>query len=200
MDEKKRMVQVTAYGQTKEYPFGTSFVRIAEDFADVLPGKALLVKAGTNKLMELNKPAVKDCSIEFLTIANKEGRDTYKRSLCLLMLKAFDNVLGGKPFHVWIRFTVSGGLFCTLEGDQAELTRELLDRVKAEMAARKRAEKEAKKEARRNGRGGLFGRGGKNTAPGAEVNPTEGANFGMKAGMNPDAGQDGGADEAGNRE
>ena len=73
-------------------------------------------------------------------------------------------------------------------------------RVKAEMAARKRAEKEAKKEARRNGRGGLFGRGGKNTAPGAEVNPTEGANFGMKAGMNPDAGQDGGADEAGNRE
>ncbi len=133
MDEKKRMVQVTAYGQTKEYPFGTSFVRIAEDFADVLPGKALLVKAGTNKLMELNKHAVKDCSIEFLTIANKEGRDTYKRSLCLLMLKAFDNVLGGKPFHVWIRFTVSGGLFCTLEGDQAELTRELLDRVKAEM-------------------------------------------------------------------
>ena len=73
-------------------------------------------------------------------------------------------------------------------------------RVKAEMAARKRAEKEAKKEARRNGRGGLFGRGGKNTAPGAEVNPTEGANFGMNAGMNPDAGQDGGADEAGNRE
>ena len=73
-------------------------------------------------------------------------------------------------------------------------------RVKAEMAARKRAEKEAKKEARRNGRGGLFGRGGKNTAPGAEVNPTEGANFGMKAGKNPDAGQDGGTDEAGNRE
>ena len=73
-------------------------------------------------------------------------------------------------------------------------------RVKAEMAARKRAEKEAKKEARRNGRGGLFGRGVKNTAPGAEVNPTEGANFGMNAGMNPDAGQDGGADEAGGRE
>ena len=86
-----------------------------------------------SKLQELSKKIMGDCSIEFVTMADKEGRDTYKRSLCLLMLKAFDNVLGGKPVHIWIRFTVSGGLFCTLEDDSVELTQELLDKVKAEM-------------------------------------------------------------------
>ena len=85
------------------------------------------------KLHEMNRSAQNDCSLTFLTLADKEGRDTYKRSLCLMMLKAFDNVLGRDGVHVWIRFTVSGGLYCTLDCDHATLSQELLDQVKEEM-------------------------------------------------------------------
>ena len=133
MNEKTGMIRVTACGQTREFPAGITFGEIAQSWADVVPHQVFLVKEGGNKLHELGKQAENDCSLEFLTMADKEGRDTYKRSLCFMMVKAFDNVLKGENAHVWIRFTVSGGLFCSLISDKTELTQELLDRVKAEM-------------------------------------------------------------------
>lgn len=135
MNTAAKMIRVTACGQTKEFPCGVTYGEIAGEFANLVPHQILLVKEGTNKLHELNRRAYSDCSLELLTLADKEGRDTYKRSLCLLMLKAFDNVLGSDDVHVWIRFTVSGGLFCTLQCSHAELTAELLEKVKAEMEA-----------------------------------------------------------------
>ena len=133
MSENGGMIKVTALGQTKEFPYGTTFGEISRGYADLVPHQILLVKEGVNKLHELNHRAEKDCSIEFLTIVDKEGRDTYKRSLCLMMLKAFDNVLAGEEIHVWMRFTVSGGLFCTLQCEHTRLDQNLLDRVRAEM-------------------------------------------------------------------
>ena len=133
MSENGGMIKVTALGQTKEFPYGTTYGEISRGYADLVPHQILLVKEGVNKLHELNHRAEKDCSIEFLTIVDKEGRDTYKRSLCLMMLKAFDNVLAGEEIHVWMRFTVSGGLFCTLQCEHTRLDQNLLDRVRAEM-------------------------------------------------------------------
>ena len=133
MDEKTRMIRVTACGQTKEFPAGTTFGEIARSWEDAVPHQILLVKEGNSKLHELNKKVKRDCSLELLTMTNKEGRDTYKRSLCLMMVKAFNNVLAGEDIHVWIRFTVSGGLFCTLRSENTKVTEELLLRVKTEM-------------------------------------------------------------------
>ncbi len=133
MDKTNNMIRVSVCGQTKEFPSGTTFAEIAGSWEGVDGHKVLLVKEGEDKLHEMGRKAKKDCSLSFLTIADKEGRDTYKRSLCLMMIKAFDNVLGRDGVHVWIRFTVSGGLFCTLDCDHATLSQELLDQVKKEM-------------------------------------------------------------------
>ena len=133
MDKTNNMIRVSVCGQTKEFPSGTTYAEIAGNWEGVDGHKVLLVKEGEDKLHELGRKAKKDCSLSFLTIADKEGRDTYKRSLCLMMLKAFDNVLGRDGVHVWIRFTVSGGMFCTLDCDHATLSQELLDQVKKEM-------------------------------------------------------------------
>lgn len=133
MEKTNNMIQVNVCGQTKEFPSGTTYAEIAGSWEGVDGHKILLVKENDYKLHEMDRKVKKDCSLSFLTIADKEGRDTYKRSLCLMMLKAFDNVLGRDGVHVWIRFTVSGGLYCTLDCDHATLSQELLDQVKEEM-------------------------------------------------------------------
>ena len=133
MDKTNNIIQVSVCGQTKEFASGTTYAEIANNWEGVDGHKILLVKENDYKLHEMDRKAKKDCSLSFLTIADKEGRDTYKRSLCLMMLKAFDNVLGRDGVHVWIRFTVSGGLYCTLDCDHATLSQELLDQVKEEM-------------------------------------------------------------------
>ena len=127
MEKTNNMIQVNVCGQTKEFPSGMTYAEIAGSWEGVDGHKILLVKENDYKLHEMDRRAKKDCSLSFLTIADKEGRDTYKRSLCLMMLKAFDNVLGRDGVHVWIRFTVSGGLYCTLDCDHATLSQELLD-------------------------------------------------------------------------
>ena len=133
MEKTNNMIRVSVCGQTKEFPSGATYAEIAGSWEGVDGHKILLVKENDYKLHEMDRKAKKDCSLSFLTIADKEGRDTYKRSLCLMMLKAFDNVLGRDGVHVWIRFTVSGGLYCTLDCDHATLSQELLDQVKEEM-------------------------------------------------------------------
>ena len=133
MEKTNNMIQVNVCGQTKEFPSGATYAEIVGSWEGIDGHKILLVKENDYKLHEMDRKAKKDCSLSFLTIADKEGRDTYKRSLCLMMLKAFDNVLGRDDVHVWIRFTVSGGLYCTLDCDHATLSQKLLDQVKEEM-------------------------------------------------------------------
>ena len=133
MENTASMIRVTAYGETKEFPAGTLYSDIARAWSDKTKHQVLLVREGNSILHEVDRSADHDCDLTFLTLEDKEGRDTYKRSLCLLMLKAFDSIIGNRGVHVWIRFTVSGGLFCTLESDGIELTQELLDKVKAQM-------------------------------------------------------------------
>ncbi len=133
MADKSKMIRITACGETREYPSGVSYGEIASDFADRIPNRIMLVRKNNNLHVELSKRAYADDTIEFITIADKEGRDTYCRSACLIMLKAFYNVMHGEDAHIWIRFAVSGGLFCTLSSTGVKLTQELLDEVKAEM-------------------------------------------------------------------
>ena len=133
MEKTDRMITVTADGKTKEFPSGTTYAEIADSWEGVDGHKVLLVREGNSRLHEMNRSAKSDCSLTFLTLEDKEGQDTYKRSLCLLMLRAFDNVLRPGGIHVSVRFTVSAGLFCTFECDRAQLSQELLDKVKEEM-------------------------------------------------------------------
>ena len=133
MNSTAKTIRVTAYGQTKEFPSDMTYAEIARSWEETSQRRVLLVNEDGSRLQEMNRCPQHDCSLTFLTLADKEGRDTYKRSLCLLMLRAFENVLGKEDVHVWIRFTVSGGLFCTLKCGHAQMTQELLDKVKQEM-------------------------------------------------------------------
>ncbi len=86
------------------------------------------------RLQELQRPAKKDCTLEWVTLSDRAGFNAYRRSMTLLMLKAFYHVCGRENLDkIGIHFVVSDGYYCTLEGRQ-ELTQGLLDQVKAYMA------------------------------------------------------------------
>ena len=133
MSETTQMIRITALGEERLFPRNTRYEEIAGAFQEKVPYPILLVRRNGNELRELDKEAAEDCSLEFLTLQDKAGRDTYKRSLCLMMLRAFSKVIHKGDTHIWIRFAVSNGLFCTMDGSDIPLTQELLDQVLEEM-------------------------------------------------------------------
>lgn len=86
------------------------------------------------KLCELNTMLDADCELELVSKSSVIGMDTYKRSLTLLMVKAFSDVLGGKQNHrVQVLYSLGKGYYCKLCSDSCVLDQTLLDKVKARM-------------------------------------------------------------------
>ena len=126
------MPKVTIGSVTREYPMGTAFAEIAAEFQDTMDNDILLVSAG-GRLRELHKELKEDCTLHFITAADREGFITYQRSAVFLMLKAFFDVAGKENVKkLVVCFSMGNGLYIEPEG-QLTLSEELLDRVKAEM-------------------------------------------------------------------
>lgn len=118
--------------EKKMYPLGVTFLEVAKEFAGTKEHEIVLAEVG-NKLSELWKKVEKDCTIRFITVAEKAGYDTYRRSMTLLMLKAVYHVAGRKNIEkVSVHFSVGSGYYCTVKGN-LRLTEEFLSEVKAYM-------------------------------------------------------------------
>ena len=87
------MAAVMIAGERHEYPEGTPYRVIAEDFQEKEQEDILLVRAD-GKLRELHKELSGDCSLSFITAEDREGWQTYQRSAVFLMLKAFYDAAG----------------------------------------------------------------------------------------------------------
>ncbi len=129
---EKRTVVLEIQGKKREYPYGTQYWEIVSDYQKEQKDRILLVMAG-NRLRELHRRAKEDCRLEFITMRDPAGYNAYRRSLCLMMLKAIHQVLGdGAEYQVGIHFVVSDGLYCTLQSERT-LDQEFLDQVKEVM-------------------------------------------------------------------
>ena len=85
MNGKK--VMLTIQGEKKEYPAGTSFLRIAQDYSDAYQDDIVLVLYN-RRLRELNKCADGDGTVEFLTTADKTGKKAVSYTHLTLPTKA----------------------------------------------------------------------------------------------------------------
>lgn len=95
----------------------------------------LLAKCN-HKLCELETVLDADCELELVGRDTVMGNDTYKRSLTLLMVKAFADVLGGKTNHsVNVMYSMGNGYYCKLVSDEFQVTDELIQKVKDRMHA-----------------------------------------------------------------
>ena len=94
------MVTLEIGGEKKQYPFGTSFEKIAAEYQKQQKDEIVLALYN-NRLRELNKKAEKDGTLTFITAADNTGKKTYRRSATLLMQKAVFNLWGDA--HISVR-------------------------------------------------------------------------------------------------
>ena len=129
---EQTMLNVTVNGSTRQYPAGTPFRVIAADHQAEIPHDILLVNRD-GKLRELHKVLDRDCTLSFITAADKPGRQTYERSAILLMLKTFYDTVGRENVErITVEFSLSNALFCRAKG-QFTPDKALLERVEARM-------------------------------------------------------------------
>lgn len=127
-----RQFTVTIDGIEYQYPQGTRYEKIAEDFQK---GKEhdIVLAIVDGRLRELHHHLKKSCVMTFLTTADKMGDNAYRRSMLLLMLKAVYHVGGHRNVEkVCVHFAVGNGLYCTIEGD-VKLNQAFLEEVEEEM-------------------------------------------------------------------
>lgn len=130
---KEQLCRVTVDGETRNYPKGTSYQMIAEEFQPNYEHQIVLVYVKDFKLQELRKTVEGDCELKFITTAERIGHETYKRSLCFLLVKAVHDTVGHERIQrVRIHFSVDKGYYCTVEGD-VEVTESFLNKVEKRM-------------------------------------------------------------------
>lgn len=129
---EQNMYLVEADGEKRYYPAGTDYRTIAGDFQDRYENDIVLVYVN-GRLQELHKTLQADCRMSFETTGDSIGHKTYKRSMCLMLVKAVYDAAGHKGIRkVRIHYSVSEGYYCTLEGE-VRVDQAFLDQVDHKM-------------------------------------------------------------------
>ena len=128
----KKMFKVVIAGETRMYPEGTTYREIVDESGIHTEAPVILVMVN-GKLRELQKRLKSDCTLEFVTTKDHIGFETYKRSVCLVLLRAIYDVTGRENVDkVMIHYSVGNGYYFTMEG-KAALDQDFLDKVKLQM-------------------------------------------------------------------
>ncbi|MCI8726713.1 MAG: nucleoside kinase [Hungatella sp.] len=126
------MAKVKIGDQVREYQEGTPYLEIAKEYQGQYSYDILLVSVN-GKLAELQKKVSGDCSLTFITAAEKPGSQTYQRTTKLIMLKAFYEVVGRENVEkITVKFSAGKGLFVQPSGNFT-LNQQLLGQVKEKM-------------------------------------------------------------------
>ena len=125
-------VKLTINGETREFPMGITYKEIVKEYEKTSPVPVILVIAG-GKICELHKKAERDGEVQLVTTKDSIGNKTYKRTACLVLLKAIYDLAGKeKVDKVVLHYSVGSGFYFTMEGEQ-KLDQAFLDQVKKRM-------------------------------------------------------------------
>ena len=106
---KQQMCKITIQGTEREYPRETTFQQIADEYQSQMENDIVLVKFQQD-LRELHQSVLRDGELEFITTAEKPGRDTYRRSVTLLMeaaaWKLYPNL------ELLVQHSIGQGYYC----------------------------------------------------------------------------------------
>lgn len=129
----QEMVKVTIDGKEHEYAIGTTYREIVDEYQEEVAEAPVILVMADGKLRELQKKLKGDCTLEFVTIKDHIGFETYKRTVCLVLLRAIYDVAGKENIEkVMIHYSVGNGYYFTMAG-KAVLDQKFLDNVKARM-------------------------------------------------------------------
>ena len=95
----KDMVSLTIEGEVRQYPAGTSFLAISQEYQEKYPDDIVLVVYNNRLRDGIRRHSGTERFL--LTTADKTGKKTYRRSVTLLMQKAVYNLWGSE--HISVR-------------------------------------------------------------------------------------------------
>lgn len=129
----QKMVKVTIDGKEHEYAIGTTYREIVDEYQEEVAEAPVILVMVDGKLRELQKKLKGDCTLEFVTTKDHIGFETYKRTVCLVLLRAIYDVAGKENIEkVMIHYSVGNGYYFTMAG-KAVLDQHFLDNVKTRM-------------------------------------------------------------------
>lgn len=89
---------------------GTTLAQIANDYKSCFSDEIILATVN-GKLRELNKPVTDAATIRFVTVAERDGKKTYRRSVTLLLQKAIQ-MLYGSEAYLKVLYSLGQGYYC----------------------------------------------------------------------------------------
>lgn len=129
----QEMVKVTIDGKEHGYAIGTTYREIVDEYQEEVAEAPVILVMADGKLRELQKKLKGDCTLEFVTTKDHIGFETYKRTVCLVLLRAIYDVAGKENIEkVMIHYSVGNGYYFTMAG-KAVLDQHFLDNVKTRM-------------------------------------------------------------------
>jgi len=125
-------IQLTIDGKEYSYFAGITLQNISRDFQDNYSHCIILAKVN-GSMAELSRIIDKDCTISFITTGDKSGIQVYRRSCRMIMIKAFEDVIGRDRINrLSVLYSVESGMYCELDSEE-KLTDELIDKVRNKM-------------------------------------------------------------------
>lgn len=127
-----KQVQVVCKDCKKIYQTPLTLEDISKDFQEKYPGTIIMARVD-GRPKELGKKIKHDCTVDFITTAQKIGHQTYQRTATLLLTKAVNDVLARKDQKdIIVQYSVGQGLYCELASDTV-LDQKLLKKIKERM-------------------------------------------------------------------
>ena len=78
---------------------------------------AIMLAKVNGKLTEITEKNIDGDNVEFVTTKTSIGNETYKRSVVLLMLNAFNKLKDKEDYgEICVEYSISKGLYCDLKG------------------------------------------------------------------------------------
>ncbi|MGN0155077.1 MAG: nucleoside kinase [Lachnospiraceae bacterium] len=128
------MVTVTIDGKEYEVENGIRLEELAKRYGKCDKGEIVLAYRNGH-LCELHKTVEESSEISFVSTSDKVGFSAYKRSMILMMMKAFREVLKekGTTGRIRVLFSLSKGFYCELNSEHLKVSQELLKEVELKM-------------------------------------------------------------------
>ena len=127
---ESNQIQVNVLGDIYEYPQGTTLQKIGADFQTRYPHMIIMAR-GNGKLRELNYVIPPDADVEFITIGDKVGEQSYRRTATLILTKAVSDVIG-KDAGLIVQFSMHKGYYCEICGHMP-VEEDVLEKIEKRM-------------------------------------------------------------------
>ena len=129
---------ITVEGEKRNYHEGTKLMEIAAEYQSRFENDIVLAMVD-NKLSELGQTVKDKSSISFLATDTVCGNETYRRSVVMVMLKAFYDIYGQKIKGIDVMYSLSKGYYCEIDGE-IRVEENVLKQVKNRMCEIVRAD------------------------------------------------------------